>query len=746
MTTLLRHGRFQSARSRAVFVIVILLGATDSGAAQPSIPPSAPPVAQAYALADPPSLDGVVLGDPAWQGVKATTGFWQIRPDEGRAASQRTEVFVGFTKNSLYIGVVCYDDNPQGIIVADSRRDSSLVDTDSFQVMIDSFHDRQNGFVFGTNPAGIEYDGQVTKESAGTFSAGGGGFNLNWDTTWAVKATISAIGWSAEMEIPFKSLRYSGEPAQVWGINFQRNIRRNNEIAFWSPLSRQHNLYRISQAGSIEGIRVARQRNLKITPYALGRATRGGNDSGTDFAEEFGIDVKYSLTPSLTLDATYNTDFAQVEVDELQVNLNRFSLFFPEKRPFFLENAGQFAVGTPGEVELFFSRRIGVDAEGIPLGIDAGLRLSGKVGASTNVGLLHMRSEAVEGLAPRNDYSVARVNQELPNRSSVGAIFVNRNGDGSLLGDSDDDDYNRTYAVDGRWGIGDNTVIAGYVGKTDTPGLTGKDHAFSLRADYSSAKWSNGIGYTEIGDDFNPEVGFLARQGYRKADLRVLRRYRPANWWGLHELRPHVAYRGFWDFDGTYQSGFIHIDNHWEWKNGVEIHTGMNITHEGVTTPFDIVDGVTVPVDEYDHEEAQLVLLSDEGAAFSASLRATAGGLFGGDRVSLQPAVKYRIGETFSTELSWNYNDIDLPVTNGHFKINLARLRVSYSFTPKILLQALVQYDDRDDLVATNLRFSWLQSANAGLFLVYNEIDEEGLRKPRREIILKYSRIVDLLR
>jgi hypothetical protein len=710
-----------------------------------TMPPAIPPVTQAYPLSDAPQIDGQVLGDAAWLGAKATTGFWQIRPDEGRPATQRTEVFVGFTDKALYIGVVCYDDNPGGIIVADSRRDSSLNDTDSFQVMLDSFHDRQNGFVFGTNPAGIEYDGQITKESAGTFSAGGGGFNLNWDTTWEVKASISEIGWSAEMRIPFKALRYGGEQAQIWGINFQRNIRRNNEIAFWSPLSRQHNLYRVSEAGSIEGIRVPPQRNLKVTPYVLGQAIRGGEIRGTDYDEEVGVDIKYSLTPGLTLDATYNTDFAQVEADELQVNLNRFSLFFPEKRPFFLENAGQFSVGSPREVELFFSRRIGVSDDGTPVPIDAGLRLSGKIGNSTNVGLLHMRSEAVDGIAPRNDYSVVRVNQELPNRSSIGAIFVNRDGDGGLLGD-DDDDYNRTYAVDGRWGIGDNTVLSGYAAKTDTPGLTGKDHAFSVRGSYSSAKWSNNLGYEEVGDEFNPEVGFLARDGYRKGNVRFLRRYRPENWWGLHELRPHLVYNGFWDFDGFYESGFIHADNHWEWRNGIEVHTGVNITHEGVKTPFDIVEGVTVAPGKYNHEEALLVLMSDEAAPLSASIRMTAGGLFGGNRVTLQPTVRYRIGESFSTELTWNYNDIDLPVPDGHFKINLARLRVSYSFTPKILLQALVQYDDRDDLVATNLRFSWLQSANAGLYVVYNEIDEDGLRKPRREILLKYSRIIDLLR
>jgi hypothetical protein len=215
---------------------------------------------------------------------------------------------------------------------------------------------------------------------------------------------IGTFGWSAEFEIPFSSMRYGVEDVQTWGINFQRNIRRNNEIAFWAPLPRQYNLYRVSEAGLMEGVRVPPQRNLKFTPYVLAKSARGGRlPPGTSRDEEFGFDVKYSLTPSLTLDATYNTDFAQVEVDEQQVNLDRFSLFLPEKRPFFLENAGQFAVGNPEEVELFFSRRIGIGDDGSQIPIEGGLRLSGRVGRATNVGLLHMRSAAVAGVAPAND-------------------------------------------------------------------------------------------------------------------------------------------------------------------------------------------------------------------------------------------------------------------------------------------------------------------------------------------------------
>jgi hypothetical protein len=327
------------------------------------MPPSIPPVTQAYPLSSSPTLDGDVLNDLVWTGARSTTGFWQIQPFEGQPATQRTEVFVGFTETALYIGAVLYDDDPDGIIVSDSRRDADLDETDAFQVIMDTYLDRQNGFVFGTNPAGIEYDGQVTKEGGGgAFGSGGGGFNRDWDTNWSVATQVGEFGWSVEMEIPFKSLRYKGRDAQIWGINFQRNIRRNNEVTFWSPLPRQYNLFRTSQAGTLEGVTLPAQRNLKFTPYVLGKANQGTEVDGTDYDSEIGGDLKWSITPSLTLDATVNTDFAQVEVDEVVVNLDRFNVFLPEKRPFFLENAGQFAVGRPREVELFFSRRIGMMA------------------------------------------------------------------------------------------------------------------------------------------------------------------------------------------------------------------------------------------------------------------------------------------------------------------------------------------------------------------------------------------------
>ena len=692
-----------------------------------------------------PAIDGEVLGDAAWSTAAAATGFHQTTPDEGEPATERTEVFVVYDDEALYVGVVCHDREPGRIIVADSRRDSSLNETDSFQLIFDTHADRQGGFVFGTNPAGIEFDGQVVANPSDGPGAGGNSLNRNWDAAWEVRAITGDFGWSAEFAIPWRSLRFSRDNG-LWGVNFQRNIRRRNETAFWAPLPRQFDLYWVSLAGRLEGVEPPRQRTIQLTPYALGRSSRdrvAGPAGETETDEDFGIDFKLGLTPSLTLDATVNTDFAQVEADEQQINLDRFNLFFPEKRPFFLENAGLFSVGVPQEVELFFSRRIGLGPDGEEIPIDAGLRLSGKAG-SNNLGILYMRADELPGVAPENDFVVARYSRDLPNRSNLGAIVVDRRGSGafSLAGDE-----NRTYGVDGRWGIGRYGTVQGFYASSDTPGLDGDDYALGIGGSYNSEDWSTSVYYSEVGEDFNPEVGFLRRSGYRKPEFRVLYRYRPDDWWGLQELRPHISYSGFWDFDDFQETGFLHVDNHWEFKRGHEVHTGINFRHEGVTEAFEIADGVVVPEGEYDDEEVQLVFFTNRGAPIGFESRLVIGGFFGGDRVAFTPELRFRVGETFNAEIEWAHNDIDLP--GGSFKTNLGRMRLNYSFNPRMFLQGLVQYNDRADEWAANLRFAWLQDANTGFFVVYNEVNDigsAGTGVAGRNLIVKYSRLIDLSR
>ena len=731
--------------TRLVVLSALGLFAVTLGASAQTKPGSAN-VATALRATEVPTLDGDVLGDPAWKNAPPITSFVQEQPVEGQPASEKTEVRVIFTADTLYVGVVLYDSDPGGIIVSDARRDAPMDDTDSFQMIVDTYRDRQNGFVFGTNPAGVEYDGQVTNEGQGGGGLGfgqmqsagsGSGFNINWDGAWTVRSKISAQGWSTEFAIPFRTLRYPAATEQAWGINFQRNIRRKNERAFWAPIPRQFNLYRLSLAGSLTGVQTPALKNLRITPYVLGNALESGViPADSEFLGEVGGDLKYSLTPSLTLDATVNTDFAQVEVDDQQVNLDRFNLFFPEKRPFFLENAGFFSVGNPGEVDLFFSRRIGISNAGEAIPIPGRF----------NVGMLNMQTDDFDGTVASTNFTVMRVSRDLPNRSSIGGIFTNRLETGDLARERSP---GRTYGVDGKWGVAPTSMVTGFFAKTDTDGVTDGTHAFNIRSQTNHPQWDLNAGYQEVGAGFNPEVGFLSRRGYRKPDVMLMTRFRPKDFINIQELRPHATFRGFWGLDGFQETGFLHLDNHWQFRDSTEVHTGMNLTREGVRTPFEIYPGIVVPPGTYDHAEAQLVYMSNQGAPLSVQMRVTAGGFFGGDRLALTPTIKFRAGDALTTEFNYQRNEVDLP--GGAFVTNLIRTRVSYSFSSRVFTQALVQYNDRADLWSMNFRFGWLQAANTGLFVVYT--DTRGLydlfdrpERTDRSLIVKYSYMFDLFR
>ncbi len=763
---------FQSTRLLFAFTLVVVL--STRGFAQESelqvqqetvaraTTPAGIPLAHSVRTTTAPVVDGAILNDPAYANARPVSGFLQNTPDAGRPASERTEVRIVHTNDTIFFGVICYVRDPNTIIIADSRRDSSLNETDSFQIILDTYLDKQNGFVFGTNPAGIEYDGQVTNEGQGSGRfrgrgggrrtggsrqqrGSGGGFNLNWDGVWQVSTKVLDYGWTAEIAIPFRTLRYPTGEKQTWGINFQRNIRQRNERSYWAPLPRQFDLNRISLAGELRGLEVPTQRNMKFTPYVLAEAMHRTETLRTTQVGNVGADFKYSITPSLTLDATYNTDFAQVEVDDEQINLDRFNLFFPEKRPFFLENAGLFSVGEPGQVEIFFSRRIGLGENGEQIPILGGGRLSGKIG-NTNIGVLNMQTGSVDSTGtPSQNFSVARVRQDFANRSNIGAIVVNRQAMGDLTPNRDS---NRVFAVDGLLGIGQGGTVSGFLAQTETPGGEPQDtHAYGISARHDSERTRLRIGYTEVAPNFTPEVGFLAREGYRQMSASVFTFFRPDNSHGIHEFRPHVNHTTTLDFTtGLHESQRTHVDNHIEWTNGYEIRTGMNITREGVFEPFPISPNVTVPAGRYDHQEAQIGFNTNQGAPVSFEMRTYIGGFFGGNRTELRPSLSVRTGETLSAQVEWGYNDIRLP--GGNFVTNLGRIRISYSFSTRMFVQALVQYNDLADLWSSNVRFGLLSDANTGLFIVYNDIQGFGSRNPigaGQTLTIKYSHLFDIL-
>ncbi|WP_207785451.1 carbohydrate binding family 9 domain-containing protein [Flagellimonas aquimarina] len=731
-----------------VFFIFFTLHTLHSQQVQPQDSVKNRPEYRATELSKDFDIDGEVINDPIWQTVPAIENLIQLRPNYGQTVSEKTVIRIAYTNTTFYVSVICYDKDAKNIVVSDSRRDADLNDEDSFLFIIDTYHDRQNGFLFGTNAQGMEYDAQIDNEGKGNFNTnrqqGGviGGTNLNWDATWKVRSQLGDYGWSAEFAIPFRSLRFASGKSKTWGLNFRRNISKNTETAYWTSLPLGFDMKRLSLAGKLTGLNLKSPGNLKLIPYALAQVVNNSatSPSETDTNFEVGADIKYSVTPSLTLDLTYNTDFAQVEVDDQQVNLDRFNLFFPEKRAFFLENAGQFSVGSPGEVDLFFSRRIGIGDNGDLVPIIGGARLSGKVG-QTNVGFLSMFTDDVDGAGiDQNNFSVARVNHDFQGtRSSLGGIFINRAGLGGL-----DDDYNRVYAMDGTWGIGNKAEVTGFVAKSTTPGIDEKDHAFKLLGNYNWNGWDLRAGYTEVGAGFNPEVGFLQRTAFKKPEFLIFKAHRFKNAGKLLEIRPHVSYRGYWNFDDQQITGFLHVDNHWEFKSGFEIHTGINFTTERVLEPFEI-SNVTVPAGEYKHEELQFILITNPNNAFSLSTRTIIGGYFNGDRITNSGTANYRVGDRFNSSLTFSHSDIQLDT--GNLTALVGGLRLSYSFTPRMFVQSLIQRNNVSNITAVNARFGWLQNANTGLFVVFNIVkDDDDLDLLNNQIFtVKYTHRFDIL-
>ena len=677
----------------------------------------------AVALQQAPQLDGHVATDPAWRGVAALTHFKQLQPDNGHAATQRTEVYVGFTADALYVAAICFEEDPSKIIVANDGFAS-----DSFTFVLDTFRNAQTALVFGTNPAGAQYDGQTNN----------GYPDWNWSTVWEVRARKHEGGWSAEFEIPFTSLRYPSaapDEAQAWGVNFSRVIRRNNEFAYWSPVPKQLSMYRLDLAGVVDGLRLpAQRRNLQFVPYALAGLMQP-QDAASSRTQDVGFDVKYSLTPSLTLDFTYNTDFAQAESDRQQVNFGRFSPFFPETRPFFLENAGLFKVGS-SEALLFHSRRIGIAGDGQRVPIKGGVRVSGKVGQTTNVGVLHMYTGADSAAAGKADFTVLRLSQDLPNRSSIGFIGTNRSAE----------DDRQTYGIDGRVSLGDYAMLSGFVAAAKRPGDVQDNHALSLFGRYDSPAWAYSAGYSEVGAGFNPAVGFVSRRDFRRFNTFVQHTKQMEGKWNLGEWKPHASYRGYWNFDGFYESGVVHVNSWFVWRNGADMWTAIDFVHEGVQEPFSVA-GAMVPAGEYDHPRINAGINSPTGKPFRLGLFANIGGYYGGERTSASPFLSYRKDETLTATFSWRYNRIDLPSAEDPFDVNLVQAKLRYSFTPKVGVQTLVQYNDANHVVAANVRFSWQRSANSGLYLVYSDINDRSdvPLHSRREIAVKYSYIFNVL-
>ncbi len=508
-------------------------------------------------MAQAPSLDGRVADDPAWQAVPALTDFWQTAPDAGQPASERTEVRIAYTEDALYFGVTLFDRSTEGLTVSDSRRDSPLDDVDSFRILLDTYKDRQNGFVFATNPAALEYDGQVIGE--GGMVLGGGGGRRRPPAGRVGRRLQPELGRRLAGPHGHDRRRLVGgvrDPVPHAALRARGRARVGRQLPAHDPPPQGVRLLGaaplpVRSAEGVAGRHAGRastcraQRNLKLIPYALGEIReRGAATSRTTALGDVGLDAKYGLTPSLTLDATVNTDFAQVEVDEQQINLDRFNLFFPEKRPFFLENAGLFAVGAPGEAEVFFSRRIGIadDRRGDP---DPRRRTPVRQGGTGE-------RRAAQHADRRHGHDGRRTTSRW--RACGATSPTARTWARSSWAATPpatrrcDDDHNASFAVDGRWGIGRTGLISGFAARSATPGVSGDQHAYQIGARNETQPLTLNVALTETGRNFNPEVGFLSRQGgFRKFEALAFSRLRPKSLSKFQEIRPHSIYRGYWN-------------------------------------------------------------------------------------------------------------------------------------------------------------------------------------------------------
>jgi Domain of unknown function (DUF5916) len=734
------------ARPLAALLAAIVAIAPAADAQMVNATGSSARTGRATVVRTPPTIDGR-LDDAVWREAQVFTDFVQREPVEGNPVSERTEVRILTDGEALYVGAWLYDREPALIVPSETIRDVTLTNSDYFAFILDTYRDRQNGFLFATTPSGVEHDAQIIREGegGGVFTSGQnraqagslGGVNLNWDASWTVKTSQDSLGWYAEFRIPYSTIRYGAGATQTWGFNIMRGIRRRNEEALWSRVSRQFSINRLSQAGTLEEIPVPSQRIATVTPYALATSNRTFA-SMPDYRSlgEVGVDAKYGITPSLTLDLTYNTDFAQVEVDEQRTNLTRFPLFFPEKRPFFLENAGVFSAGTPQAVDLFFTRRIGIDSVGQPVPILGGGRLTGRIGGLT-VGALQMITDDVNGVEG-NSYTVLRALRELSARSRVGVMAVQR------LRMGDGDDYNRVYGVDGRVGIGQAWTADAWAGFSQTPGRSGDANSWSGRVAFTTRDWNHSARVLQVGDAFNPEVGFMSRPaGYRFDELMLMRLVRSPRWKEVRQWNPHISLRRYVGTDGFTQSTWAHIDlTEVEFNGGGRFGPDINVFTEGLQVPFEIAPGVVLQPGQYHFSLPGIDWGSDPSAQLSFLTRIEVGQFYSGTKKGGNVTFTARKGAAFSSSLLLDHQDVDLP--EGAFVRDLIGVKLAYFFTPRVFVQSLTQYNNQAEVFTANVRFAWLRTGNTGLFVVFNDGESADSfvrwRLPiARSLTVKYS-------
>ena len=708
-----------------------------------------------------PVLDGV-LDDKVWSEAQAGTEFVQREPDTGKAASQRTEVRVIYTSTTLYIGLSNFDNEAHRIIDKEMQRDQPLWRDDAVDVVIDTFGDHRNAYLFETNPNGARTDALISDE--------GRDFNLSWNGVWQVASRRTPEGWFSEMAIPFSTLRFDPN-ADAWGLNVLRYIRRRAEQAFWSPILLDADIKRVSQYGRLTGIRDARQGwGVNVKPYIVGSLNSSPSITGPGFSQnnefEYGLDAKWAPIRAVSVDLTVNTDFGETEADDLQTNLTRFSLFQAEKREFFLENSGifEFGPGAPGAgslsvmsvgalsfgssgssgnaplLKLFHSRQIGIDTNGNKVPIDFGVRTTGRLGRY-NVGVLDVQTDTgplprVGTPFPRTNFAAVRVSRNLAGRSAIGMIYTDRSGGG---------DGNRSYGVDLHLRPNKALALDGYAARTDTSGAKDlNDWSAGLITTWNGSVWHAQGGWVHIGKEFEPQMGFLLRRGIDRYNGRVTAEpfVRKAGILNLHFEVDAAVYKAL---DGRVETEEYRLDVvGLRTPAGHEAKAFVTQTYDSPAAPFPIGRGVSVAVGDYRFNATGVSFLTHASRPVSVEGQFLSGEFYDGERTSGNVTLRIRPNRFLRSETTTEINDVKLGA--GSFVSKVYRQRLAMALTPQVLANVFVQYNDLSQVASVNARFNWHYRPGSDIFLVYNQTWDgpsvSSLIRRDKQLMLKVTRLL----
>ena len=677
-----------------------------------------------------PVLDGT-LDEAIWSRAARADGFIQTEPTQGEPARWPTEVYIAYTRSALLVGARLRDEDPDAIVAREYRRDGNLEADDNFMVVLDTYHDHRNAFYFSTNAVGTRQDGLIQNEGAAV--------NNEWDGVWQVGSTRTADGWSTEMMIPFETLRFP-RGTSGFGVNFGRQVARTREQSFWAEIDTDwgfNAIWRVSAYGLLDGLEHADPGGrIKLKPFGVAGITGEGEERAG--STDLGLDAKVSLGSNLNLDVTLNTDFAQVEADQQQVNLTRFELFFPEQREFFLENAGLFQVGEttrpfePPQMFLFFSRRIGLSDDGEIIPILGGARVTGKLGA-TDVGAFHIRQQEFEGVSPATGFTALRLRRDVLERSSIGVMALDRTevGGGS----------HRVGAADFSWAPSESVTMTGFAARSATPGVEGRESAFGLAGQVGNDRWNLFTTYNDIGEGFRSELGFVPRTGIRKVRVEGLWSPRIGRY-GIRQIFMGPGIVRITEPDGSIQTQNASFGPFFLFDDGSQFFVNVSQNIEGLSESFELRDGVVIEEGQYTTTDIMMMANTSQSRRVSFDLFAMSNGFFDGRLRVYSPGVAVRPHPRVRLQVNYSRSEIRLPQENGRFNTNLVVLRGLLALSPDAFIRGLLQWNDDDGNFSGNVQLRWNYRPRSDIYVVYNERQPFGMDSDEpsyRELLTKLT-------